>query len=104
MASVWGELKRRSVVKVGAAYAIVAWLLIQVADVVLPALQAPEWTMSFVTVLLVLGFPITLIMAWAYEMTPEGLKPDAEVGSSGSTNGWQNDPIQAGWLHQRGAR
>ena len=71
MASVWGELKRRNVVKVAVAYAVVGWLLVQIADVFFPALQLPEWTVSFVTVLLILGFPITLIMAWAYEMTPK---------------------------------
>ncbi len=79
MPSLFTELRRRNVFKVGAAYAIVAWLLVQVVDVVLPALQMPEWTISFVTVLLIIGFPITLIMAWAFEMTPEGIKPDADV-------------------------
>ncbi len=79
MTSLFTELRRRNVFKVGAAYAIVAWLLVQVVDVVLPALQMPEWTISFVTVLLIIGFPITLIMAWAFEMTPEGIKPDADV-------------------------
>ncbi len=77
MPSLFTELRRRNVFKVGAAYAIVAWLLVQVVDVVLPALQMPEWTVSFVTVLLIIGFPITLIMAWAYEMTPEGIKAAA---------------------------
>ncbi len=79
MPSLFTELRRRNVFKVGAAYAIVAWLLVQVVDVVLPALQMPEWTISFVTVLLTIGFPITLIMAWAFEMTPEGIKADADV-------------------------
>ena len=79
MPSFFTELRRRNVFKVGAAYAIVAWLLVQVVDVVLPALQMPEWTISFVTVLLIIGFPITLIMAWAYEITPEGIKADADV-------------------------
>jgi len=79
MPSLFTELRRRNVFKVGAAYAIVAWLLVQVVDVVLPALQMPEWTISFVTVLLIIGFPITLIMAWAFESTPEGIKADADV-------------------------
>ncbi len=79
MPSLFTELRRRNVFKVGAAYAIVAWLLVQVVDVVLPALQMPEWTVSFVTVLLIIGFPITLIMAWAYEMTPEGIKAAADA-------------------------
>ncbi len=79
MPSLFTELRRRNVFKAGAAYAIVAWLLVQVVDVVLPALQMPEWTISFVTVLLIIGFPITLIMAWAFEMTPEGIKADSDV-------------------------
>ena len=79
MSSLFTELRRRNVFKVGAAYAIVAWLLIQIVDVVLPALQMPEWTISFITVLLMVGFHITLIMAWAFEMTPEGIKADADV-------------------------
>jgi len=85
MPSLFTELRRRNVFKVGAAYAIVAWLLVQVVDVVLPALQMPEWTISFVTVLLIIGFPITLIMAWAFEMTPEGIKADADVPSDSIT-------------------
>ena len=82
--SILAELRRRNVFKVGAAYAIVAWLLVQVADVVLPALQAPEWTISFITVLFILGFPITLIMAWAFDVTPEGIKAtsDSTVGEA----------------------
>jgi hypothetical protein len=71
------ELKRRKVFRVAAVYAVVAWLLIQVADTVLPALQMPDWTVSFVTILFILGFPIAVILAWAYEVTPEGIKPDS---------------------------
>ena len=85
MPSLFTELRRRNVFKVGAAYAIVAWLLVQVVDVVLPALQMPEWTISFVTVLLIIGFPITLILAWAFEMTPEGIKADGDVPSDSIT-------------------
>ncbi len=57
MASVWGELKRRNVLKVAVAYAIVGWLLVQVADTFFPALQMPEWTVTFVAGLVILGFP-----------------------------------------------
>jgi TolB-like protein len=77
--SFWGELRRRNVVKVGTAYAIVAWLLIQVASDVFPALQLPAWTVTFVTALLIIGFPIALILAWAYELTPEGIKKTHQV-------------------------
>ncbi len=84
MASVWGELKRRNVVKVAVAYAIVGWLLVEIAATVFPVFQLPEWTIIFVTMLLILGFPITLIMAWAYEMTPGGIKAAADVKPSDS--------------------
>ena len=69
--SFWGELKRRNVVKVGAAYAIVAWLIVQVAAAVLPNFDAPRWIVQTVVFLLVLGFPVALLLAWAYEVTPE---------------------------------
>ncbi len=84
MASVWGELRRRNVFKVAVAYAILAWLLIQVADIVFPVLKLPEWTLALVTVLLFLLFPMALLMAWAYELTPEGFKPTSEVPLSHS--------------------
>ena len=61
--SFWGELRRRNVVKVGAAYAIVGWLLVQAASIVFPALALPEWALRLVIVLLVLGLPIALIYA-----------------------------------------
>ncbi len=84
MASVWGELKRRNVVKVAVAYAIVGWLLVQVADTFFPALQLPEWTITFVAALLLLGFPVALLLSWAYELTPEGVvKDQGTVQSSG---------------------
>jgi eukaryotic-like serine/threonine-protein kinase len=79
MSNLIQELQRRKVFRVAAVYAVVAWLLIQVADTVLPALQMPEWTVSFVTILFIMGFPIALILSWAYDITPEGVKADAGV-------------------------
>src|ERR1700747_3646947 len=70
----FAELKRRNVYKVAAAYAVVSWLLIQIATQVFPFLEIPNWTIRFVIVLLALGFPIALILAWAFELTPEGIK------------------------------
>jgi TolB-like protein/Tfp pilus assembly protein PilF len=72
--SFFEELRRRSVFRVGAAYAIVAWLLIQVAGATFPQLQLPEWAPRLVTVLLLVGFPVALVLAWAFELTPEGIK------------------------------
>ncbi|MBW2694237.1 MAG: winged helix-turn-helix domain-containing protein, partial [Deltaproteobacteria bacterium] len=73
------ELKRRNVFRVGAAYAIVAWLLVEMASVVLPALHLPEWTLTLLVVLVVAGFPLALILAWAFELTPEGIKRETAV-------------------------
>jgi len=77
MGTLFEELKRRKVFRVALTYIVAAWLLVQVADTVMPALQMPDWTVAFVTVLFGLGFPIALILAWAYEVTPEGVKPDS---------------------------
>jgi len=77
--SFWSELKRRNVFKVGAAYAIVAWLLLQVASIVLPTFAAPGWVMPAFTLFLALGFPVALILAWAYEITPEGVQKTRAV-------------------------
>ena len=79
MASMWGELRRRNVFKVAVAYAIVAWLLIEMVATVFPALKLPEWTVTFVTALILISFPIILIGAWAFEVTPDGLKRTREV-------------------------
>ena len=84
MASVWEELKRRNVVKVAVAYAIVAWLLMQVVSTFFPALNLPTWTITFVAALLIIGFPIALLLTWAYELTPEGMKPTKAVSLSES--------------------
>ncbi|MBW2495196.1 MAG: hypothetical protein JRE43_10630, partial [Deltaproteobacteria bacterium] len=72
--SLIAELKRRNVFRVGAAYGIVAWLLVEVASVVLPTFEAPEWVMKVFTFLVILGFPLALVLAWAFELTPEGIK------------------------------
>lgn len=73
------ELKRRKVIKVAIAYAVTGWLLIEIAATTFPMLMLPDWTATFVTVLLIIGFPIALIFAWAYEITPEGIKRDADA-------------------------
>jgi TolB-like protein/Tfp pilus assembly protein PilF len=69
-----GELKRRNVYKVAVAYAIVGWLLVQVATQVFPFFEIPNWTVRLVVLLVIIGFPIALTIAWAFELTPEGLK------------------------------
>ncbi len=79
MAAVWGELKRRNVVRVAVAYAVVSWLILQLTDVLMPLLALPEWVDRLVFLLLVIGFPLALIFAWAFELTPEGLKKEKDV-------------------------
>ena len=84
MASVWGELKRRNVVRVAVAYVIVGWLILQFADVLVPLLTLPEWVGRLIFLLLLVGFPLALFFAWAYELTPEGLKKEKDVEHSES--------------------
>ena len=75
----FAELKRRNVYKVAAAYVVVAWLLIQVATQVFPFFEIPNWAVRLVVLLLILGFPVALILAWAFELTPEGIKRAEDV-------------------------
>jgi TolB-like protein/Tfp pilus assembly protein PilF len=70
----FAELKRRNVYKVAIAYAVVAWLLMQVASQIFPFFEIPNWAVRLVVLLLVIGFPVALILAWAFELTPEGVK------------------------------
>jgi TolB-like protein/Tfp pilus assembly protein PilF len=77
--SFFTELKRRNVFRVGAAYAVVAWLLIQLADILLANFGAPDWVFGSLVVVILLGFPIALVLTWAYELTPDGVKRDREV-------------------------
>ena len=77
--SFFAELKRRNVYKVAVAYAVIAWLLIQVATQVFPFLEIPNWVVRLVIALVVIGFPIALVIAWAFEATPEGIKRTEDV-------------------------
>src|SRR5256886_16102737 len=74
------ELKRRKIYRVAVAYAIVAWLLLQAASILFPTFEAPPWTMKVFVAVIALGFPIALIIAWAFELTPEGLKRTEVAG------------------------
>jgi TolB-like protein/Flp pilus assembly protein TadD len=78
------ELKRRNVLRVAAFYAAAGWLLVQIATQVLPVFDVPTWTMRVVVIAVVLGFPLALVFAWFYELTPEGLKRENEVDRSQS--------------------
>ena len=83
--SFFEELKRRNVVRVGIAYAVAAWLLLQIADVLIDNIGAPDWVFPTLLMVLGIGFPLALIFAWAFELTPEGLKRESEVDRSRST-------------------
>jgi TolB-like protein/Flp pilus assembly protein TadD len=75
----FSELKRRNVYKVAVAYAVASWLLIQIATQVFPFFEIPNWAVRLVVLLLVLGFPVALILSWAFEITPEGIKLESEI-------------------------
>src|SRR5437899_4765978 len=75
----FAELKRRNVYKVAVAYAIVGWLLAQVATQVFPFFEIPNWAVRLVVLAIVIGFPIALVIAWAFELTPEGIKRTEDV-------------------------
>jgi TolB-like protein len=82
--SLFNELKRRNVFKVGIAYVVVAWLVAQVLQLVFESFGTPDWVMKTVLVLLATGLPFALFFAWAFEMTPDGLKRESEVDRSQS--------------------
>jgi TolB-like protein len=82
--SLFDELKRRNVFRVGFAYAVASWLLLQIADVILNNIEAPGWVFQAILLALGLGLPLALIFAWAFEMTPEGIKREKEVDRSQS--------------------
>jgi adenylate cyclase len=84
----FSELRRRNVYKVAVAYAIVGWLLVQIATQVFPFLEIPNWVVRLVIVLVAIGFPVALVIAWAFEATPEGIKrtEDADAAQQRSTS------------------
>ncbi len=80
----FGELKRRNVYKVAVAYVVVAWLVIQAASIFLPAFDAPPWVMKAFIIIVALCFPVALVLSWAFEITPEGIKLESEIAPNES--------------------
>jgi TolB-like protein len=80
----FAELKRRKVFRVAGAYIVLAWVLIEVSDTILPRLGLPDWTVTLIIVLLAIGLPVALLLAWAYDLTPEGVKRTENVPLEGS--------------------
>ena len=92
--SFFAELKRRNVYKVGVAYAVVGWLIAQIATQIFPFLEIPNWAIRLVILLIVIGFPIALIVAWAFELTPEGIKRTEDVDFAASAR----QPRKHAWI------
>jgi TolB-like protein/Tfp pilus assembly protein PilF len=95
----FAELKRRNVYKVAIAYGVIAWLLVQIATQTFPFFEIPNWMVRAVIMLLILGFPIALILAWAFELTPEGLKrteaADREPPKPSRNKAWVELPAKS---------
>ena len=79
MGSLFEKLSQRNVFRVAAAYAVLSWFLLQVSDLLTPALHLPDSLITIVAVILLLGFVPTLIFSWVYELTPDGLKKESEI-------------------------
>ena len=80
--ALWAELKRRRVVRVVVLYAVAGWIVIEVASTILPNLNLPDWTVKLVTVLVVLGFVIAIMLAWAFDIGPGGVQRTASVDAA----------------------
>src|SRR5213595_3861291 len=91
-ANFFAELKRRNVYKVAVAYAVVGWLIAQIATQIFPFLEIPNWVVRLVIMLIAVGFPMALVIAWAFEATPEGIKrtevADAMPATAGKKRTW----------------
>ena len=91
---IFAELKRRNVYKVAVAYAVVGWLLVQVATQVFPFFEIPNWAVRLVVLAVVIGFPVALVIAWAFELTPQGLKRTEDVDPAASAR----QPRKHAWI------
>ena len=84
MSSLFTELKRRNVFRAAIAYIAIAWLILQVSDIVFDSFGTPDWVMKTLMFLIAIGFPLAVLFAWAYEMTPEGIKREKDIDRSQS--------------------
>src|ERR1700736_4587345 len=90
----FAELKRRNVYKVAVAYAVVGWLLVQVTTQVFPIFEIPNWASRLIVLAIIIGFPIALVIAWAFELTPEGLKRTEDVDLAAA----KRQPRKHAWI------
>src|ERR671937_1646965 len=91
----FAELKRRNVYRVAVAYAVVGWVIAQIATQIFPFLEIPNWVIRLVIVLIAIGFPIALVIAWAFEATPEGIKRTEDV----DLNAAARAPRKHAWIY-----
>ena len=84
MTSLLSELRRRNIFRVAGAYAVVSWIMAQIAAVTTASFGAPDWVMKMIIITLVIGFPVAMVLAWAFEMTPEGMRPTETIPSEDS--------------------
>jgi hypothetical protein len=86
MKAFFREIKRRKVIRVAGIYLVASWFLIQVGDVLFPALRLPDWSITMLVALMIVGFPVAMILSWVFDLKPDGIKrtQGAEAGSSGS--------------------
>src|SRR4051794_22607359 len=84
----FAELKRRHVYKVAVAYAVIAWLLIQAASILLPTFEVPPSVMKSFVVIIAIGFVVAMVVAWTFEMTPSGMKRTEEIGPDEKLPQW----------------
>ena len=84
MASLFAELRRRNVIRVAGLYVVTAWLLVQIAETLLPIFHTPDWVLQVLVVLLAIGFIPALVFSWVFELTPEGIKRESEIDRSQS--------------------
>ena len=96
--SIFSELKRRNVYRVAAIYIIVSWVVLQVVDTFMSFMPLPEWTSRLVFVLLAAGFPVALVLAWAMELTPEGIKLESSGESISASRQRRGDVVIYGGL------
>lgn len=96
--SFFEELKRRNVIKIAVAYLVVAWLVMQFSDVILNNIEAPGWVFRAIMLVLGIGFALALFFAWAFEMTPEGIKREHTVDHAANR---QKTGFSDHWRHER---
>ena len=97
--SLFNELKRRTVFRVGLFYIVSAWLVVQVAETVLPMFDVPDSALRAIVIILALGFPLAVVFSWVFEMTPEGLKREQDVHVDPGTK--QQTAHKLNWLNAR---